>query len=86
MKHCWYRAFKNHHGQSRTSLRMPRNKVDSKANGLTETKSASRPIPKRKLAHEQFQILFFFLVFLLKALGRTGYILGRAVNLTGTYI
>ena len=37
----WYRAFKNHHGQSRTSLRMPRNKVDSKANRFTETTSTS---------------------------------------------
>ena len=79
----WYRAFKNHNGRSRTSLRMPRNKVDSEANGFTETTSASRPIPKRKLAHKQFQIFFFFL---LKALGRTWYILGCAVNVTGMYI
>ena len=62
---------------------MPRDKVDTEVNGFTDTTSASRPIPKGKLAHEQFQIFFFFL---LKALGRTGYILGRAVNLTGAYI
>ena len=54
----WYRMFKNHNGRSRTALRMPRNKVDSEADGFTETTSASRPIPKQKLAvvHEQFLI------------------------------
>ena len=56
----WYRVFKNHNGQSRTALRMPRNKVDFEANGFTET-SASRPIPKRKLAHNFWftKICFF---------------------------
>ena len=65
---------------------MPRNKVDSQAYVFTETTSASRPILKRKLAvaHEQF--LIFLNYFLLKALGRTGYIFGRIVNLTGAYI
>ena len=53
-------------------------------NGFTETIRASTPIPKRKLAHEQFQIKKKKKI--LKALGHTGYILGRAVNLTGTYI
>ena len=57
----WYWAFKNHNGRSRTSLHMPRNKVESKANGFTETTSASRPILKQKLPHKQFQIFFFFL-------------------------
>ena len=36
----WYRVFKNHNGRSRTALCMPRNKVDSEANGFTETTSA----------------------------------------------
>ena len=52
----WYWAFKNHNGRARTSLRKPRNKVDSTANGFTKTTSASRPIPKWKLAHKQFLI------------------------------
>ena len=56
----WYRAFENHNGRSRTSLRMPRNKVDSEVNGFAETTSASRSIRKRKLAHKQFLILLLF--------------------------
>ena len=42
----WHRVLKNHNGPSRTALHMPRNKVDSKANGFTETTSASWSIPK----------------------------------------
>ena len=57
----WYWVFKNHNGWSRTTLCMPRNKVDSEANGFTETTSTSWPIPKRKLAHKQFLIFLFFL-------------------------
>ena len=56
----WYWAFKNNNGQSRTSWCMPRNKVDSEADGFTETTSASQPIPKWKLAHKQFLNFFFF--------------------------
>ena len=65
----WYQVFKNHNGWSRTALRMPRNKADSKANGFTETTSASRPIPKQKLAHIQFLLNFYIFFFYSKPWG-----------------
>ena len=65
----WYWVLKNHNGRSRTPLCMPRNKVDSTANGFPETTSASQLILKRKLPHKKILILFL----LLKALERTGY-------------
>ena len=60
---------------------MLRNEFDSEATGFTETTTACQPFPKQKPTHKQF--LFFYV---LKALGCTGYLLGRNVNLTGAYI
>ena len=64
---------------------MPRNKVDSEVNEFTETTSASQTYPEKKASTRTISDLKFFF-FLLKALGHTEYILGRAVNLTGAYI
>ena len=61
----------------------PEIKVDSEANGFTQTTNTCRPFWKQKRAHEKFQIFFFLN---LKALECTEYILGHAVNLTGAYI
>ena len=55
----WHRLCKNHTGWSRIALHMPRNEVDSEANGFTKTTSDCQPFPKQTLAHEQFLCFIF---------------------------
>ena len=47
----------------------PEIKVDSEANGFTETTSSSRPFPKRKLAVALEQFLIFYLFIFTQSLG-----------------